>query len=194
MMIDCAYNEIGKSLKIPTQAYISMSDSKQLDVQAGMETGMGAVLAALAGINNISGPGMIDFESCFSLEKLLIDNESCGMTLRMIRGIEPGEDFPSTDRFKELIRDEHLLISDHTRKYLRDEHYFPGPVIDRANKARWMEEGAITMRERASEEVRKIINKYEPTSVSEEIKNELVDLMKNEAVRYGQTTLPEFHL
>ncbi len=192
MMIDCAYNEIGKSLNIPTQAYTSMSDSKLLDVQAGLETGMGAVLAALAGINNISGPGMIDFESCFSLEKLLIDNESCGMALRMIKGIEPKEDFPSTERFEELLSEEHLLISDHTRKYLREEHYFPGPVIDRANKARWMEEGGSTMTDRASEEVKKIISKYEPTGVSEDVKNELIKLMTNEAVRYGQTALPEF--
>ena len=88
MMIDCAYNEIGKHLGIPTQAYISLTDSKQLDVQAGLESGMGAALAALSGINNISGPGMIDFESCISLEKLVIDNETCGMALRMVRGIE----------------------------------------------------------------------------------------------------------
>jgi len=30
MMIDCAYNEIGKFLDLPTQAYISLSDSKAL--------------------------------------------------------------------------------------------------------------------------------------------------------------------
>ncbi|MCK4577227.1 MAG: trimethylamine methyltransferase family protein, partial [Candidatus Marinimicrobia bacterium] len=35
MMIDCAYNEIGKHLGLPTQAYISLSDAKQLDAQAG---------------------------------------------------------------------------------------------------------------------------------------------------------------
>lgn len=191
MMIDCAYNEIGKYLNIPTQAYTSMTDAKLLDVQAGLETGFGAVLAALAGVNNISGPGMIDFESCFSLEKLLIDNESCGMTFRMLKGIEPKEDFPSTDRFKELIQEEHLLISDHTRKYLREEHYFPGPVIDRANRARWTEEGESTMMERASSEVSRIIGKYEPTSVSKEIKDELIDLMTREAGLHGQDVLPD---
>ncbi len=61
MMIDCAYSEIGKYLDIPTQAYIGLSDSKLLDAQAGLETGMGATLAALTGINSISGPGMMDF-------------------------------------------------------------------------------------------------------------------------------------
>ncbi|MCK4371773.1 MAG: trimethylamine methyltransferase family protein, partial [candidate division Zixibacteria bacterium] len=70
MMIDCAYSEIGKHLGLPTQAYIGLSDAKLLDAQAGFETSMGATLAALSGINNISGPGMLDFESCFSLEKL----------------------------------------------------------------------------------------------------------------------------
>ncbi|MBD3162912.1 MAG: hypothetical protein GF346_10905, partial [Candidatus Eisenbacteria bacterium] len=45
-MIDCAANEIGKQFGLPTQAYISLSDAKRLDAQAGLETAMGAVLAA----------------------------------------------------------------------------------------------------------------------------------------------------
>ena len=94
MMIDCAYNEIGKYLGLPTQAYIGLSDAKLLDAQAGLESSMGATLAALAGINSVSGPGMLDFESCFSLEKLVLDNEICGMVFRMIEGIQPKEDFP----------------------------------------------------------------------------------------------------
>ncbi|RKX28362.1 MAG: hypothetical protein DRP46_08770, partial [Candidatus Zixiibacteriota bacterium] len=103
-MIDCAYSEIGKYLGLPTQAYIGLSDAKHLDAQAGLETSMGATLAALSGINSISGPGMIDYENCFSLEKLVIDNEICGMIFRMLRGIEPKEDFPSRPRFEELLK------------------------------------------------------------------------------------------
>ncbi len=77
-MLDCAYSEIGKHLGMPTQAYIGFSDAKRFDAQAGFETAMGATLAALSGINSISGPGMLDFSSCFSLEKLVLDNEICG--------------------------------------------------------------------------------------------------------------------
>ncbi len=191
MMTDCAYNEIGKYLGIPTQAYISLSDAKQLDMQAGLETGTGATLAALAGINNISGPGMLDFENCQSLEKLVIDNEICGRSKRLVEGIEPKEDFPSIPIFEELLQEDHLLISKHTRKYLKSEHYFPGPVINRANNARWEEEGALTMRERAHKEVKRLITGYEPSALSEDIKKELVRLMESEAKRYGQDKLPE---
>lgn len=190
MMIDCACNEIGKSLGLPTQAYIGLSDAKSLDAQAGLESGMGALLAGLSGINNVSGPGMLDFESCFSLEKLVCDNEICGSVLRMLRGITPHEDFPARPRFEELLREGHLLISDHTRKYLKEEILFPGPVIDRANQSRWQEEGRRTLMERAHAEVTRLVADHEPVHMSRELKNELVQLMKREAMQHGLARLP----
>ena len=189
-MLDCAYSEIGKHLGMPTQAYIGFSDAKQLDAQAGFETAMGATLAALSGINSISGPGMLDFVTCQSLEKLVLDNEICAQTQRLVRGIEPREDFPSTPIFEELIRDKHLLIADHTRRHLKDEITFPGPVIDRANSSRWLEEGGLTLHERAAKEVEKLIDSYEPSSLSDDVKTELERLMTAEARRFGMDSLP----
>jgi len=190
MMIDCAYNEIGKHLGLPTQAYIALSDAKLLDAQAGIESSMGATLAALAGVNNVSGPGMLDFESCLSLEKLVVDNEICGMALRMLRGIEPREDFPVLPRFEELLKERHLLISKHTRRHLRQEHYFPGPVIDRANRSRWLEEGGLTLGERAYREVERLVGEYQPSRLPEATKRELTRLIEKEARRYGTDRLP----
>jgi trimethylamine--corrinoid protein Co-methyltransferase len=190
MMIDCAYAEIGKHLGLPTQAYIGLSDAKQLDAQAGLETSTGATLAALTGINNISGPGMLDFESCISLEKLVVDNEICGMCLRMVEGIEAKDDFPALPHFEELLQDKHLLIADHTRRYLRQEHYFPGPTINRANRARWEEEGKTTLFARAQGEVKRLLSEYEESQLSKENKSELVKLMRAEAGRHGLERLP----
>jgi len=190
MMIDCAYNEIGKYLKLPTQAYIGLSDAKTLDAQAGLESSMGATLAALSGINNVSGPGMLDFESCFSLEKLVTDNEICLMLNRMLKGIEPREDFPSQPHFEELLAEGHLLIADHTRRYLREEILFPGPVIDRANRNRWIEEGRLSLETRAGDEVERIITEH-PDPVGEpEIRAEMTRLMVAEARKHGMDKLP----
>lgn len=191
MMVDCAYSEIGKHLGLPTQAYISLSDAKQLDAQAGLESSMGATLATLAGINNISGPGMLDFESCQSLEKLVVDNEICAMTYRLIKGIEPREDFPALPLFEELLKEKHMLIADHTLRFLRSELTFPGSVIDRANRERWKKDGEMTLRERANLEVKRYLNSYKPTELSKEIKRDLITLMENEAKRNGQDKLPQ---
>lgn len=189
-MIDCAYAEIGRYLGLPTQAYIGLSDAKQLDAQAGLETAMGATLAALAGIDSISGPGMLDFESCQSLEKLVLDNEIAGLTLRLAEGITPREDFPALPLFEELLRDGHLLISAHTRRHLKAEHRFPGPVIDRAQRSRWLDEGGTTLGERAHREVERLITAWRPSRLAGERSAELTRRMESEARRFGAGELP----
>ena len=163
-MIDCAYIEVGKYLGLPTQAYIGMSDSKTLDAQAGFESGGGLYLAGLAGINSISGPGMHYFESCLSLEKLVFDAELCAMTRRLVAGLEPREDFPADALFDELLREKTLLTADHTLKYFRQEHYIPGPVIDRTQLQGRLG-GAPDLMQRARDEVEGHLARYEPPDV-----------------------------
>jgi len=190
MMIECAYCEIGRFLGLPTQAYMGLSDAKLLDAQAGLESSMGATLAALAGVNSVSGPGMLDFESCFSLEKLVVDNEICGMVQRLARGVEPRDDFPAVPRFAELMREQHLLIAEHTRRYLKAEHYFPGPAIDRANRSRWHAEGGLTLQQRAHREVDRLLAAYQPSALGDDVKAELTRRMTGEARRWGMDRLP----
>jgi len=189
VMLNCANSEIGHSLGMPTEGYVAMSDAKQLDAQAGFETGAGALLAGLSGINSISGPGMLDFESCQSLEKLVLDNEICGQTYRLLRGIQPREDFPALPIMQELLAEKHLLIADHTRRHLADEIAQPGPVIDRANRARWSREKS-TLGERAAREVERIVARYMPSRLADSAKADLGSRMEAEARRHGMNALP----
>ncbi|MFC2139744.1 trimethylamine methyltransferase family protein, partial [Bacteroidota bacterium] len=78
----------------------------------------------------------------------------------------------------ELLKEKHLLISKHSRKYLREEHYFPGQVIDRANRSRWQEEGSRDIHMRSADEIEKLLNNYQPSSLSDDVKNELISLME----------------
>jgi len=176
-MIDCAYAEIGQYLRIPTQAYIGLSDSKTLDGQAGFESGTGAYLATLAGINSISGPGMLFHESVQSLEKLVFDNEICGMSKRLAAGIEVREDFPSDALFDELLQSKTLLIAEHTLKYIGVEHYVPGPTIDRAS----LRENKPPLTETAHNEVQKLLNKDPVCVLSTDQLHELSSVMQNAA-------------
>jgi trimethylamine--corrinoid protein Co-methyltransferase len=190
MMIECGYAEIGRYLGLPTQAYMGLSDAKLLDAQCGLESSMGATLAALAGINSVSGAGMLDFESCFSLEKLVLDNEICGMAHRLVRGIQPRDDFPAEPHFAELLREGHLLIADHTLAHLHEEHAYPGVVIDRANRARWQQEGGRTLGERAHAEVIRLLGRDVPAAIDDDVARELTRLMTAEARRHGMDVLP----
>jgi len=171
-MVDCAYAQIGKYLGLPTQAYIGLSDSKFLDGQAGFESGTGIYLATLAGVNSLSGPGMLYFESCQSLEKLVLDNEICGMARRLAAGIEPREDFPCDALFDQLLEDKELLTAEHTLKHFREEHYIPGDVIDRTQIGD-SDAGYPTLIERAHAEVERMVSEYAAPAVlsPDQIKN-----------------------
>ena len=189
MMLDCANSEVGRSVGLPTQAYIALSDAKRLDAQAGLETGMGALLAGLSGINSVSGPGMLAFESCQSLEKLVLDDEICAMVARLRRGIEPHQE-PLLPVFQELLREGQLLIADHTRRHLADEIHVPSAVVDRASLARWREEGGATLAARATGEVARLLGHWAPSRLAEDSKRALSERMEDAAARAGMSALP----
>jgi trimethylamine--corrinoid protein Co-methyltransferase len=191
MMLDCANAEVGKRLSLPTQGYIALSDAKALDAQAGLETGIGATLAGLSGINSVSGPGMLDFESCQSLEKLVVDDEICGMVSRLRRGVEPRDDFPSRALFEELLRDGHLLIAAHTRKHRKEQLRMASSVIERAPLGRWREDGEPTLGQRAAAEVERRLAAWAPSRVADETKRALRDRMAHAAAAAGMAALPK---
>ncbi len=64
MMMDCAYSEIGHRLGLPTQAYIGTSDAKLLDAGPAGRPGSAPRWRRWRGSTAMSGPGMLDFESC----------------------------------------------------------------------------------------------------------------------------------
>jgi trimethylamine--corrinoid protein Co-methyltransferase len=158
MMIDVAYAQVGKSMGLPTHAYMGLTDAKTPDWQSGMEGGMGATLAVLGGINMISGPGMLDFESCQSLENLVLQNEACGMALRLAKGMIRRDEVMAFDILKEGLAAGQFLSLDHTRKWAREEFYFPGPCIDRVEGALWEQGDGLSAAERAHAEVQRLLD------------------------------------
>jgi trimethylamine--corrinoid protein Co-methyltransferase len=190
MMIDAGYAQIGKYLNLPTHAYMGLSDAKTNDAQAGLETGLGAVLAALAGINVISGPGMLDFETCQSLEKLVIDDEICGMAYRLISGIAQREDPIATDKFEGFTPETQFLSMPHTKKWYRMEHSYP-VIADRDTYDAWVGLGRKPIAERASEHVEKRLRSTPPALLDKDLRNELTRILMAYAKASGITSLPE---
>jgi trimethylamine--corrinoid protein Co-methyltransferase len=176
MMINLGDVEMGKFLQMPTHAYMSLSDSKVPDAQAGFEAGMGALLAGLAGVNMVSGPGMLDFESTQSIEKLVIDNEIIGMVKRLIRGVEDyGSPF-AADILKDYEDKEELLSHPSTLKLFRKELFLAGPVIDRQSRDMWKASGAKSARKRAKEEAFKLLSKGSLQPIDDMLAKELEDV------------------
>jgi trimethylamine--corrinoid protein Co-methyltransferase len=184
MMLAAGYAQIGRHLGLPTHGYLCVSDAKTNDYQAGLESGMGALFGALAGINMISGAGMLDFLLTQSLAKLLLDHEACGMALRALRGIEAD----ATDvvaLMSDLVRLPEFLSHEHTLHHWRRELSLASAVIDRGSYSDWEATGAKTAEERAASEIERLLRNDTTPQLSPEIAATLDAIMRREAAAWN---------
>jgi trimethylamine--corrinoid protein Co-methyltransferase len=191
LMIDCAMSQVGQHLGLPTHAYMGLSDSKALDAQAGLEASQGTLLGALAGVSMISGAGMLEFESCQSFEKLVIDNEICGMVRRLLAGID------TTDEEAAAVIEDvgpagHFLAHKHTMKWFQKEQRPSSAVIDRLPRSHWEEGGRTSALDKAAARVRELLSSEAVPVVTAEVEKEMAGVMLSEARAAGmESLLPE---
>ncbi len=195
-MLNMACAEVGKHLGLPTHGYLVATDSKLVDAQAGAESARSATLGALAGINMISGAGMLESLACFSVEKLVIDAESIASAYRLARGIEVrsdevlsevrGEKVPrdtlATAMFAQIGLSGEFLKLKETRALFRQEQHLPSPVIDRSARG---SEPASDVLTRARIRVDELVSKYRKPSLSEDVLRKFQAIVDREADRAG---------
>lgn len=191
IMMNIACSQVGKYVGLPTHGYLGLSDAKTLDEQCFLEAGISIISAALAGINVVSGPGMLNFESCQSVEKLVIDHEACGMAYRLIDGFTKREKIMVREVLKDFEETGELLSHKSTRKWFKKEFYFPSVVVDRSNLGAWIKGGRKTARQRAMELIKQILAEREEISLDGEIVQNLKDMMEKDASLHGLNKLPK---
>lgn len=189
-MIDVSYAQVGKSLQLPTHGYLCATDSKINDTQSGLESGISAILGALAGINMISGAGMLDFLACFSLEKLVIDAEIIAMAKRLLSGVHTPTETLATAMFEGINFKGDFLKQKITRELFSSEQHLPSTVIDRDTIRGWHQEGDLTSLSRAEVQVQQLLSQYEKPALPEDVLQELEILMKSQAQASGMDRLP----
>jgi trimethylamine--corrinoid protein Co-methyltransferase len=187
--LDVAYIAVAKSLDLPCQSYMALSDAKILDAQAGAETFASAMLAGLAGVNSVSGPGMLDFLLVFSLPKLFFDDEVAGQVQHFLREIRILDDLPTGPLVDQLMVDQHLIMADHTMANWPTELYLTGPTIDRENRENWLRAGGKDTYARACEEVDRRLAAYQPVMTDPLVEAELQAIIRSGLI--DQAELPE---
>src|SRR5215472_7553146 len=187
-MLDLGCTQVGKYLGLPTHAYLVTGDGKVVDAQVEMESGMSCVLGALAGINMISGAGMLDFLACHSIEKLVIDAEAIASAQRLIEGIQPRGTSLAVDMFAQTGLQGDFLKLKETRALFRNEQHFPSAVIDRGLPVPDGKGPDILQRTR--QRVDDLISSYERHPLTADVERALIAFAEREAKPTGLDGLP----
>jgi trimethylamine--corrinoid protein Co-methyltransferase len=189
-MIDASYAQVGKSLGLPTHTYLCASDSKLVDAQAGLESGMTALIGALAGINMISGAGMLDFLACQSPEKLVVDAEAIAMVQRLLDGVQVHTETLALAMFEGINFKGEFLKQKLTRQLFAKEQAIPSKVIDRDSIRGWMQEGSLDTFARAKLRVKSLLAEYRLPDISPEKVAELRSMVEILGREAGMDRLP----
>ena len=193
LYLDVLNTQVGKRLKLPTQAYMGLSDAKTLDAQAGAETFGSALMAALTGVNSVSGPGMLDFVLVFSLPKLIFDNEVCGQALQMVQPVRVVDDLPTRHLVDSQLKEMHLITSPHTLAHWEDQLYLPGAVYDRKNREAWQRAGASRSGNVPVDEVERRLAAYTPVETDAHAVKEMERVIRS-GLAHGETLPAVPHL
>jgi trimethylamine--corrinoid protein Co-methyltransferase len=191
-MLDCSYAQVAKSLGMPTHTYLGATDSKLVDAQAGLESGITAMIGALSGINMISGSGMLDFLACHSAEKLVVDAEGIAMAKRMVMGIKQHTETLATGFYDEKInfRGGDFLKQKITLKLFREEQHLPSSIIDRDSTRVWKEAGSLDAFGRAKVRVNELLASYKRPELDPEKEKRLHAFMLDLSQKAGLEQLP----
>jgi len=191
-MLDCSYAQVAKSLNMPTHTYLGATDSKLVDAQAGLESGITAMIGALSGINMISGSGMLDFLSCHSTEKLVIDAEGIAMAKRMLQGVQLRTETVATGFYDSDInfKGGDFLKQRITMQLFRKEQHLPSNVINRDSMRDWKQAGSMDTFQRARVIVDELLASYTKPTLDEAKEKALHAFMLDLANKAGMEQLP----
>ena len=181
-MLNMACAEVGKDLGLPTHGYLVATDSKLVDAQAGAESARSATLGTLAGINMISGAGMLGSLDCHSPEKLVMDAEWIAGAQRLVRGVEVRGTTLATGMFSQIGLSGEFLKLKETRALFREEQRIPSPVIDRSGRGSGPASDCFA---RARVQVDELVSRYEPPSLPGETVREFDAILEREAENRG---------
>jgi trimethylamine--corrinoid protein Co-methyltransferase len=148
-----------------------ISDSKLPDPQSGAEKGYNHALVGNAGANLIyESAGMHGSLLGFSLEGVVLDNDTIGAAQRTIRGIDITEDSLSLDVIRAAVIDGpgHYLGSKQTLALMQTEYIYPD-IYDRLSPKEWAEVGRPMVLDRAIAKVKEVLATHYPSHIPEAI-------------------------
>jgi trimethylamine--corrinoid protein Co-methyltransferase len=166
-----------------------------VDAQAGLESGVGAMIGALSGINMISGSGMLDSLTCHSLEKLVIDAEGIAMAKRMLKGIMIHTETLATGFYEGInFKGGDFLKQRITMQLFQKEQHMPSTIIDRDSIRGWKESGGLDTFGRARQRVERLLASYTKPELDPVKLAELHSFVFDLARLAGMDTLPSHDL
>ena len=159
--------QLARYYGLPSRSGGSLADASFPDAQAGFESMFGLLTTVNSGVDFVlHAGGILSSYLAFSFEKLVLDDEICGMMRRYEEGIEVSPDTLAYDVIANVGSEGNYLMEMHTVKRCRSEFWTPA-LVDRSGLEEWMETGRERAVDRAHARWQKLVAEHEDPALDE---------------------------
>ncbi|MDK2986563.1 MAG: trimethylamine---corrinoid protein Co-methyltransferase [Clostridia bacterium] len=176
-LANAAMKELSYYYKIPLFGTAGCTDAKVFDQQAAIEIGQNIMVAAMCGANLVHDVGYMECGLSSSWEMVVVANEIIGQVKRFMRGIRVDEETLALDVLDRIGPGGHFLGDEHTFKLFKEEHWAP-KLFDRSYYNTWKMNGGLTLREKAREVVKQILENHTVPDLPQNVLNELKRILE----------------
>jgi trimethylamine--corrinoid protein Co-methyltransferase len=164
---------------VPQGVHGSTTRANVSDAQAGYETGMLNLFAALSGSDVVIECTSASLENTAASvpEQAVIGNEICSFINRILQGIEVNPDTLAVDVIREIGPGGEYLTHDHTMEYFMTEHW-DAKLGSRLPRDLWEEKGAMDIRTKARETYKKILATHQPKPLDPKVQKKLQQIVE----------------
>ncbi len=153
---------------LPMWGTAGVTDSHDLDQQAGMEWGISLLVNAMAGANLIHDVGYMGQGLIGRPEALVICAEIISFVKRFQRGFTIDDEHLGLEAIKQAGAKGHFLAVPHTKKHYKSEHWRPG-LSNRDSIETWEALGKPSMSDKAAAKAKEILKNHTPPPLADEV-------------------------
>jgi trimethylamine--corrinoid protein Co-methyltransferase len=157
--------QLARFYGLPSRAGGCLTDAQLPDAQAGLESMMTMLSAINAGIHFVlHACGILGSYLTFSYEKMVIDDEICGMVRRYERGLTVSDDDLAYDVIAGVGPGGNYLMHEHTLSHFRAAFFRPA-LANRDALPSWEQKGSLDMARRANLRWKKLLAEHQPPAL-----------------------------
>jgi trimethylamine--corrinoid protein Co-methyltransferase len=166
------YNHYG----IPVWSTVG-SDAHALDGQAGIEHGIGTLMAALDGANLIHDAGYLGQGLLGDPRAILMSDEIISYVKHILRGFRVTRDTLAVDAIRDVGPGGDFIAHDHTYHHFREEQWQPR-LFNRDEPDTWKRKGSKTYDEVLAEKVREILATHSAEPFPQDVQRQVDEIAR----------------
>ena len=180
-----AHAQLARHYGLPSRSGGALTDASYPDAQAGFESMLSLLSTVNCGVDFVlHAAGILSSYLAFSYEKLVLDDEMCGMVRRFRRGFQVAPETIAYDVSAKVGPGGNYLMEMHTVKRCRSEFWQPS-VCDRGGLEAWMAGGRQDAVARARQRWQKLLAEHQDPALDETTARQLQAFVDEHAFGVG---------